>query len=334
MGIAEIEGAFFVFKFLKVFFTVSITLFILFIFWDNNRVTVVEQDIVINDLPPSFEGFKILQISDLHERKFGKDQRRLLKAINRIDYDIIIFTGDVLDNPESTNYEGFYALLDGIHQKEHLLFVPGNADPPSYQLSPTIEKSELIKGMEDRGVHFLESIDTIRKDGESIHFVNFELSIIRKPEQIGNINGTFTLPYFSNKEYQMYQQELWEDMIQSGHLDSSDVLIALNHYPVADPRVDYIKNDPVTEWRDFSLIIAGHYHGGQIRLPFLGALFVPEPWYEPNSLFPPQDRVKGLWEYQQTKQYVSGGLGSSDAIPFFKFRLFNTPEINVLRLTR
>jgi len=42
--------------------------------------------------------------------------------------------------------------------------------------------------------------------------------------------------------------------------------------------------------------------------------------------------VKGLWEYKQTKQYVSAGLGTSDAIPFLKFRLFNPPEINVLTL--
>ncbi|HLS59498.1 MAG TPA: metallophosphoesterase, partial [Virgibacillus sp.] len=309
----------------------SIALLGLYAFWDNNRLTVVKQDIIMDDLPDSFVGFKILQISDLHEKKFGKDQHRLIKAINQIDYDALIFTGDILDNPESTNNEGFYALLDGIQDKEHLFYVPGNADPQSYQLSPSFGKSEFIKGMEERGVHFLESIDTISKDGESIHFVNFELSIIRKPEQIGNINGTPTSAYFSNTDYQLYQQELWEEMIKTGHLDSSDVLIALNHYPVADPRIDYIKNDPVTEWRDFSLIIAGHYHGGQIRLPFFGALFVPEPWYEPNSLFPPQDRVKGLWQYEQTQQYVSAGLGSSDAIPFFKFRLFNTPEINVLR---
>jgi len=313
---------------------VGIALFGLYIFWDNNRLTIVEQDIVMDDLPDAFVGFKILQISDLHEKQFGKDQSRLLKAINQIDYDVLVFTGDILDNPESTNHDSFYTLLDGIHHKDHLFYVPGNADPQSYQLSPSFGKSEFIKGMEERGVQFLESIDTITKDEESIHFVNFEQSIIRKPEQIGNINGTPTSPYVENEDYQRYQQSLWEDMIETGHLDSTDVRIALNHYPVSDPRIDYIKNDPVTEWRDFSLIIAGHYHGGQIRLPFLGALFVPEPWYEPNSFFPPQDRVKGLWEYEETKQYVSAGLGSSDAIPFFKFRLFNTPEINVLRLIK
>lgn len=121
-------------------------------------------------------------------------------------------------------------------------------------------------------------------------------------------------------------------MIDSHILGSDEIVIALNHYPIADERIDYIKKDPATEWVDLDLIIAGHYHGGQIRVPFLGALFVPEPWYEPHSFFPPQDRVKGLWEYAETKQYVSAGLGTSDAIPFLKFRLFNPPEINVMTL--
>jgi predicted MPP superfamily phosphohydrolase len=40
--------------------------------------------------------------------------------------------------------------------------------------------------------------------------------------------------------------------------------------------------------------MAGHYHGGQFRIPFVGALFVLEAWYEKSGLFPPQDRVKGL----------------------------------------
>lgn len=305
---------------------------LLFIVWDNYRIVVVSQDVEINALPSELEGFTILQISDLHEREFGKNQKRILKKINGIDYDMLTFTGDILNEPESTNYESFYTLLDGIENRDHILYVQGNADPPNYDITDTLEKSDFIKGMEERGAKLLESFETIFVQDTPIHFVNLEMAIIKNPEEIGRVNGAVQAFHVGNPKYQAYQGKLWSEMVVKGILDTTDITISLNHYPVPDLRFDYIEKDPNTTMRDFDLIIAGHYHGGQIRLPFLGALFIPDPWYEPNSLFPPQDRVKGLWEYNGIKQYVSAGLGSSEAIPFLKFRMFNTPEINVITL--
>lgn len=300
--------------------------------WDNYRIKVTELEVVIESLPDEFNGFKILQISDLHEREFGKDQKRLLKKINTIDYDVLVSTGDMLENRKSTNYQPFYTVLEGIDKEKEVIVVSGNDDPPSYEFSSGFGKSEYIKGIESRDAHFLESIKTIEENDEQLHFVNLELAIIKDPEHIGKVNGSFQEPYAENIQYNEYQTALWEEMIHSDVLDSDEVIIALNHYPIPDIRMEYIKTDPVTKWHNFDLVIAGHYHGGQIRIPFYGALFIPDPWYEPNSLFPPQDRVRGLWDNDGTKQYVSAGLGSSGAIPFLKIRLFSPPEINVITL--
>lgn len=303
-----------------------------FIIWDNHRIIVVNQDIEINELPLELDGFTILQISDLHEREFGKNQKQILKKINGIDYDVLAFTGDILTEPESTNYEGFYTLLEGIENKDSLLYIQGNADPSNYEITHTLEKSEFIKGMEERGARLLESFETFYVEGIPIHFVNLEMAIIKNPDQIGQVNGVVRDFHAGDPAYQTYQSKLWKEMIVQGILDTKDPLISLNHYPVPDARFDYIEKDPNTSMRDFDLMIAGHYHGGQIRVPFIGALFIPDPWYEPNSFLPPQDRVKGLWEYQGYKQYVSAGLGSSEAISYLNFRLFNPPEINVIKL--
>lgn len=311
---------------------IVVILFVSYTLWDNYRIKVVQEDIVMEQLPDELDGFRILQITDLHETEFGKNQSRLLKVIHSLDYDVLVLTGDMLDNSESTNYQPLYTILENIDDDKPIFVVPGNADAPSYQYGPDYGKSEFVTGMEERGATFLESMITVNKNGEHMHFVNFELAIIEDPLHIGKSNGSFQALHPSSEQYQNYQKELWEQMIEDKAFDSSDVVIALNHFPIPDARVDYIKTDPHTVWRDFDLIIAGHYHGGQIRLPFIGALFIPDPWYEPNSFFPPQDRVKGLWEYKQTKQYVSSGLGTSDAIPFLKFRLFNPPEINLLTL--
>ncbi|WP_165769022.1 metallophosphoesterase [Virgibacillus profundi] len=310
---------------------IVVIVFVIYTLWDNNRITIAEQEINIDNLPYQLEDFRILQITDLHEKQFGKNQKRLIDTINSIEYDAIVFTGDMLDGVQSTNYQPFYSLLEGIDKKENAWYVPGNADPDSYQVEPTFGKSEFIIGMEERGVQLLESIDTVEVEGVSIHFTNFELSIIENPESIGGINGVVYPSYTLDEQYLTHQKKLWRDM-QNLVIEESDIMVALNHYPVPDLRIDYIEKDANTIWRDFDLIIAGHYHGGQIRIPFYGAIFIPDPWYEPNSFFPPQNRVKGLWEYKETKQYVSTGLGSSDAISFLKFRLFNPPEINLSTL--
>ncbi len=286
----------------------------------------------MDHLPEQLEGFRILQISDLHEKQFGENQKRLIESINSIDYDAIIFTGDMLDDTESTNYDSFYTLIEGIDNKENALYIPGNTDPANYHIGRTVEKSDFIQGMEERGVHLLESIHSISVDGRNVHFVHFELSILKDSKYMENVQGILKPDYMNEESYLLQQAALWEDVSALDTLDEADVLIALNHYPIPDIRIDHIQANPELVWPDYDLILAGHYHGGQIRLPFIGAPFIPEPWYEPNSFFPPQDRVKGLWEYAGTKQYVSAGLGSSGAVSFMKFRLFNPPEINLVIL--
>lgn len=306
-------------RFMKYLFVLLFLLFLvlaIYTFIDNNRTIIVEQQIVVDDLAEELEGFTILQITDLHEKEFGNNQKRLINKINSLTYDAIIFTGDMLDDINSENYKPFYDLIEGIEDRENAWFVPGNADPLSYIAG---KKSEFISGMEKRGVKLLEKIETVTKGDSEVHFVDFEMSI-RK--------------FNFAEELTILHPHQMNGLPKLNDLKDSDVLIALSHYPVVDYRIDSITSDPKYVMRNFDLIIAGHYHGGQIRLPLIGALFVPEAWDEKSGLFPPQNRVKGLWEYKGFKQYVSAGLGSSDAISFLKFRLFNTPEINLLTLKK
>lgn len=285
-------------------------------------MVIVQQSIEIKNLPEQFENFTILQITDLHEKKFGTNQERLLNKINSIDYDVLVFTGDLLDNPKSENFEPIYTLLEGIHNKNIAFFVPGNTDPKSYILNREypLDKDEFIKGLEERGLLLLDSVQEVKRGSASLYFTYFENSIL---EEIGGEKNSVNFNISS---------KLQRELSVLNTLSDSDTLFALNHYPIPDKKIDELKKKQDYHFRNYDLIIAGHYHGGQIRFPFVGAIFVPDPYYLWDGLFPPRDRVKGLWEYDGVQQYVSAGLSSSDAIFFLKFRFLNSPEINVLTL--
>ena len=91
----------------------ALVFIITYTYIDNNRINIVQEEVVINNLPSEFEGFKILQISDLHGKSFGKLQKHLSEKINSIDYDIIAITGDMKD-VHSDNIDPFINLLKNI----------------------------------------------------------------------------------------------------------------------------------------------------------------------------------------------------------------------------
>ena len=88
----------------KICFLVAILLIFVYLYFENTSlITVDKTDIVSNKIDSSFNGYKILQLSDLHSRRFGKNNKNLIKKIDKIDPDIIVCTGDMMN---STDDEG------------------------------------------------------------------------------------------------------------------------------------------------------------------------------------------------------------------------------------
>ena len=108
------------------------------------------------------------------------------------------------------------------------------------------------------------------------------------------------------------------------------MLIAIDHYP----QQRYLSEEiwPYKGHLDYDLMICGHNHGGQMRLPFIGAIYIPTISSERGGWFPEQQDVMGLQEICGIPQYVSAGLGASSSYGLLGFRFLCPPEINVITL--
>lgn len=289
--------------------------------YDNNRLVVRSETVYIAGLPSSFDGFRILQVSDLHGKSFGAGQAELADLINRTGHDMIAFTGDMETRDDS--FAPFLALLERLEDKSELFYVNGNY-PLAYDFL-TGRKTRTGLALEDAGCIILTEPAAIVRDGETLWLVGDLSKAYRE------FNAYKPIPrfFFPNADrYEAYQEYFARlNNLSAGIRGNRDIKIALAHIPLS--RRDIEKPVDDINRLDYDLILAGHYHGGQIRIPFYGALFVPitDPWTD--SFLPAQEEVSGLLEYADgVQQYVSRGLGASN-IPF---RLFNTPEINLITL--
>ena len=116
----------------SIFIIGSIIILIVFVIVYNielsKTIVVIKQDVVIENLPNEFEGFTILQISDFHSSTFGENQEVLINLINNENYDIIAFTGDMMQKDDD-NYKAFLDLLNGINKSDSSFYLAGNNGP-------------------------------------------------------------------------------------------------------------------------------------------------------------------------------------------------------------
>ena len=236
-----------------------------------NLFPIVRKEVIyIEDLPDEFEGFTILQFSDLHGKTFGRDQWILTRLINKQSFDMIAITGDVVDrhDPDLTP---FFDVLEGIESDAPQFFVKGNIDS-------------------------LEDVEIIRQHG---------LEMLDEP-YVFNRNG---------KEL-LIKQYVWNTVL--GDEFDDKVVIGLGH-------------EPLPQNLGYDLILVGHYHGGQIRIPGYGAIFIPN--IDGQQWFPDQSDVMGLKQFEGYSQYITAGLGASASSKWLQKRWFNPPEINLITLT-
>ena len=217
-----------------------------YLIWGNSSVGVTEYTVSPQNLPESFEGFRIVQVSDLHNDKFSG----LLKKISSAKPDIIVLTGDLIDFYE-TDIPVAVEFAKNVVEIAPVYYVSGNHEYRTGQYD--ILRAQLI----DAGVKVLESETVkINRNGEEISITG-----INDPTFFGSGEDNAQMDAFS-KELRML----------ADGADSS-VNILLSHIPQILPL--YVECG-------FDLVFTGHAHGGQFRLPIIGGFFAPGQGWWPD----------------------------------------------------
>ncbi|SEL43846.1 metallophosphoesterase [Ruminococcus albus] len=255
-----------------------IVLLTIFCIFQNKYLTVTEYTFTSPKVTTASDGFTIMQISDLHNAEFGRNNSRLISKIKENSPDIIVITGDIVDS-NHTNIDTAIELCNQATKIAPCYYITGNHE---MWLDAT-ESEKLYSGINSAGVTILDNT-TVILDND------------------------------------IYLTGLGDDHLYNGTLAELSKTVPENalHIVLAhEPQ--YLEEEYTLSSPD--LIITGHAHGGQFRLPFIGGIVAPDQGFFPKY-------TSGEYKSGDTTMYVSRGLGNS-VIPL---RLFNTPELNLLKI--
>ena len=250
---------------------VLLLLLIVWVAWENKALELNSYTLASDELPDSFIGFRIAQVSDLHNAEMGKDNEKLISMLVDAEPDIIVITGDMIDS-RNTKVDVALNFAEQAVKIAPCYYVTGNHE------ARVDEYSNLKDGLTELGVIVLEDAKTeIVCLGESIVLV-------------GVTDPSFETDYLFGDDETVMQSKLKE------LINEEDVyVVLLSHRPELFDT--YVENK-------VDLVFSGHAHGGQFRIPFIGGVVAPN-----QGVFPKYDA--GIFTEGNTNMVVSKGVGNS-----------------------
>lgn len=254
-----------------------------------------ELSVVRYEVPaPLTEEIRIVQLTDLHGHSFGPNNEALIALVAEQEPDLILMTGDMLDRSDD-NAEVVCRLIEACCRIAPVYYGYGNHEYFWIQ-----DHGELLE-------------PAITAAGAEVLNVDYaDITVNGQALRIGGYYNYYRQPHM----FPVTEEEKLAEIAFCDRFEDTDrYKILLSHIPTAWLDWGYIDKFPV------DLVLMGHYHGGQIRLPILGGLYAPY-----IGLFP--EYTQGIYDGTAATAVLSAGLGSRPGIP----RLNNLPELTVIDL--
>lgn len=244
------------------------------LFPENYLLCTSHEKAVSPKIPAAFDGFRIVQVSDLHGCRFGKENLRLLEKIAGEKPDLLVLTGDIADR-KTRDYEPIFRFVKTLCNEYPVVYISGNHE----QEMPGSRRRILQGGLRAQGVRILDNkMEKLKRNGETVILCG-----VRVPLRF----------YRWNSRGKRRPEFAVKDMERLVGVCGPEYTVLLAHNPLFF--------ETYAAW-GADLTFSGHVHGGMIRLPRFGGLLSPE-----RSFFPRYSA--GMYFIGKRCMAVSRGLG-------------------------
>ena len=265
-----------------------VIILLLWILWNNTALRLSTYSIESERIPDEFSGYRIAQVSDLHNAKIGRNNEPLLSLLQEIDPNIIAITGDLIDS-RKTDVEAALEFAAEAVKIAPCYYIAGNHEARITDYTSFKEELAAL------GITIMdEAAVTLTVGSASIRLLGIE-------------DPSFQTDYLHGDSESVISKKL-----QTLTEDDNRFQILLSHRP--ELFLTYSQYN-------VNLVLSGHAHGGQFRLPLIGGLYAPN-----QGFFPKYDA--GIYTDGETQMIVSRGIGNS-IIPL---RINNNPELVLIEL--
>ena len=243
----------------------------------DNSLVVTHYTITDSSLPEGFDGFVIVQLSDLHGARFGDDQKDIIRLVQNENPDIVLLTGDMIDSKELYS-EPAIELVSGLSEFFNVYAVTGNHEIDILRRNTNFYNESYAQLIAAGMIDLDNSSVIFGKNGDFIRICGFA-----DPRDVKT--NQELIKRFNNNISSLYYPETYN-------------ILLLHRANLAE----WVRN------KEFNVIFSGDNHGGQIRLPLVGGVIS-----EDRSLFPKYD--SGVYKLDDSFLIVNRGLGNTKMLP-------------------